>query len=442
MKVEVENLPNCMASLKIELPPERVTQEWDEVVKGFRKFARIPGFRAGKAPQSVVEAKFRKQIQDELTRKLIGQTTREAIREKGLNVLSISEIEDVEFTPERGMHFTAMVITTPEFDLPQYKGIQVKVPPAEVNETELETAVQSLRERNATFTDAVGKPLEQGDFAVVDYDATLDGQPLSEAVPKAPKMLGAGKDFWIKVEEDSFLKGFSEALLGSNIDETREFNLPVPENYPVSELQGKTLHFRVTLKAVKQMQLPEVDDAFANQVVEGFDLAKLKETVKSRLEAEKMRQIEAAKRNQIVDRLLSSVECELPPSYVKGEARRIMSEIVQQNQMRGVSEEVLRENQKDIVNAASRSAKDRVKANFILTRIAAAEGIEVNDDELKERVQELATQYRMTPEKMRTELEEKGALSQVQEEILIGKVLDFLTSNATIETSSEAVASR
>jgi trigger factor len=442
MKVEVENLPNCMASLKIELRPERVTQEWDEVVKGFRKFARIPGFREGKAPQSVVEAKFRKQIQDELTRKLIGQTTREAIREKGLDVLSISEIEDVEFTPERGMRFTAMVITTPEFDMPQYKGIHVKVPPAEVNETELETAVQSLRERNATFTDAVGKPLEQGDFAVIDYDTTLDGQPLSEAVAKAPKMLGAGKDFWIKVEEDSFLKGFSEALLGSNIDETREFNLPVPENYPVSELQGKTLHFRVTLKAVKQMQLPEVDDAFANQVVEGFDLARLKETVKSRLEAEKVRQIEAAKRNQIVDRLLSTVECELPPSYVKGEARRIMSEIVQQNQMRGVSEAVLRENQKDIVNAASRSAKDRVKANFILTRIAGAEGIEVNNDELKERVQELAIQYRMTPEKMRTELEEKGALPQVREEILIGKVLDFLTSNATIETSSEAVASR
>jgi len=442
MKVEVENLPNCMASLKVELPPERVTQEWDEVVKGFRKFARIPGFREGKAPQSVVEAKFRKQIQDELTRKLIGKTTREAIREKGLNVLSISEIEDVEFTPERGMRFAAMVITTPEFDLPPYKGIQVKVPPAEVNETELEAAVQSLRERNATFTDAVGKTLEQGDFAVIDYDTTLDGQPLSEAVPKAPKMLGAGKDFWIKLEEDSFLKGFSEALLGSNIDETREFNLPVPENYSVSELQGKTLHFRVTLKAVKQMQLPEVDDAFANQVVEGFDLARLKETVQNRLEAEKMRQIEAAKRNQIVDRLLSTVECELPPSYVKGEARRIMSEIVQQNQMRGVSEEVLRENQKDIVNAASRSAKDRVKANFILTRIAGAEGIEVNNDELKERVQELATQYRMTREKMRTELEEKGALPQVREEILIGKVLDFLTSNATIETSSEAVASR
>jgi trigger factor len=442
MKVEVESLPNCMASLRIELPPERVTQEWGEVVKGFRKFARIPGFRAGKAPQNVVEAKYRKQIQDELTRKLIGQTTREAIREKGLNVLSISEVDDVEFTPERIMRFTAMVVTSPEFELPQYKGIQIKVPPTEVNETELEAAVQSLRERNATFTDAPGRPLEKGDFAVIDYDTTLDGQPLLDAVPKAPKMLGGGKDFWIKIEEDSFLKGFSEALLGSNIDETREFNLPVPEKYPVSELEGKTLQFRVTLKALKQMQLPEVNDAFASQVVEGFDLAKLQETLRKSLEAEKVRQAETAKRNQIVDRLLSSVECELPPSYVKGEARRIMSEIVQQNQMRGVSEEILRENQKDIINAASRNAKDRVKANFILTRIAEAEGIEVNDNELKGRVQELATQYRMTPEKMRTELEEKGALPQIREEVLIGKVLDFLTSNANIETSSEAVANR
>jgi trigger factor len=442
MNVEVENLPNCMASLRIELPPERVTQEWNEVVKGFRKFAKIPGFRPGKAPQSVVEAKFRKQIQEELTRKLISQTTREAIREKGLNVLSISEVDDVEFTTERRMRFTATVITTPEFELPEYKGIPIKVPTTEVNETELEGALQNLRERNATFTDVDNRPLEKGDFAVIDYETILDGQPLSDAVPNAPKMLGAGKDFWIKVEENALLKGFSEALVGSNIGQTLEFDLTVPEGYPASELIDKTLHFQVTLKAIKQMQLPEVDDAFANQVVQGFDLGKLKETLRSRLGEEKLRRVETIKRNQIVDQLLSRVECELPPAYVKDEARRIMSEIVQQNQMRGVSEEMLRENQKDIINAASRNAKDRVKANFILTRIAQAEGIEVNADELKERVQELAAQYRMTFEKMRTELEEKGAIPQVREEILIGKVLDFLTSNANIETSSEAVANR
>ena len=442
MNVEVENLPNCMASLRIELPPERVTQEWNEVVKGFRKFAKIPGFRPGKAPQSVVEAKFRKQIQEELTRKLISQTTREAIREKGLNVLSISEVDDVEFTTERRMRFTATVITTPEFELPDYKGIPIKVPPTEVNETELEGALQNLRERNATFTDIDSRPLEKGDFAVIDYETVLDGQPLSDAVPTAPKMLGAGKDFWIKVEENALLKGFSEALVGSNIGQTLEFDLTVPEGYPVSELIDKTLHFQVTLKTIKQMQLPEVDDAFANQVVQGFDLGKLKGTLRSRLGEEKLRRVETIKRNQIVDQLLSRVECELPPAYVKDEARRILSEIVQQNQMRGVSEEILRENQKDIINAASRNAKDRVKANFILTRIAQAEGIEVNADELKERVQELAVQYRMTFEKMRTELEEKGAIPQVREEILIGKVLDFLTSNANIETSSEAVANR
>ncbi len=129
MNVEVENLPNCIASLHIELPPDRVTKEWNEVVKGFRQVARIPGFRPGKAPQNVVEAKFRKEIQEELTKKLVTETTREAIREKGLKVLSISEVDDVEFTPERSMRFTATLITSPEFELPDYKGIPVKVPP-------------------------------------------------------------------------------------------------------------------------------------------------------------------------------------------------------------------------------------------------------------------------------------------------------------------------
>ena len=149
MNVEVENLPNCIASLHIELPPDFVTKEWNEVVKGFRKVARIPGFRPGKAPQNVVEAKFRKEIQEELTKKLVSQMTREAIREKGLNVLSISDVDAVEFTPERSMRFTATLITAPEFELPDYKGIQVKVPSGEVTDQEVEQGLQNLRERHA-----------------------------------------------------------------------------------------------------------------------------------------------------------------------------------------------------------------------------------------------------------------------------------------------------
>jgi trigger factor len=437
MNVEVEQLPNCLASIRVELPPERVKQEWSEIAKGFRQAARIPGFRPGKAPQNVVEAKYRKEIQEELTRKLVQETTREAIKEKGLRVLSISNVDDVEFTPERSMRFTATLITTPEFELPEYKGIQVKSPPADVTPEEVDSALDRLRERHATFSELEGQPLEIGSFAVIDFTTTVDGQPLAQAFPDAPKMLGGNNDFWIRAEDDILLPGFGPSLMGMQIGEIREFDLPVPDKFPTASLAGKLIHFRVTLKALKKMDLPELNDEFASQVGEGLTVGKLRDLVGARLQEERTKAINAQKRSQIVDYLVKNVECELPQTYVRDETRRIMSEIVEHNQQRGVSEELLRESGKEIVDTASRSAKDRLKASFILTRIGEKEKIEVTASDLKQRVAELATQYRMTFEKAMSELDRKGAIPQIAEEIQIGKVLDFLTSNANVEHSSE-----
>ena len=439
MNVEVENLPNCIASLRIELPPDLVTKEWNVVVKEFRQAARIPGFRQGKAPQNVVEAKFRKEIQEELTKKLVTETTREAIREKGLKVLSISEVEAVEFTPEKSLRFTATLITSPEFELPEYKGITVKVPPNEVTEQDLEAALHTLQERHATFSDVEGRALEMRDYAVIDYAATLDGSPLLEVEPKAPKMLAGGTDFWIKLDENTLLKGFSDQLVGMQTTEQREFDLAIPDDYPGPELAKRTLHFTVTLKGLKSMHLPELSDELATQVAEGFTLEKLKEALKEQLVADKQTKRDSLLRKQVIDYLASHVECELPQSFVKDETRRIMSEIVQHNQMRGISEDVLRENQKDIISAAARNARDRLKANFILIRIAEKEGIEVTPQELRERVRMLANQYRVKFEKMMSDLESKQALGEVREEIKIVKVLDFLTSNANVEITPEEV---
>ena len=436
MNVEVESLPNCIASMRVELPPDRVTKEWNEIVEGFRQYARIPGFRPGKAPQNVVEAKFRKEIQEELTKKLVSKTTREAIRDKGLKVLSVSSVENVEFTPEKSLRFTATLVTSPEFELPDYKGIPVRVPSDDVTEEEIDQTIDGLRERHATFSDVTGRPLEMGDFAVIDYSTTLDGKPLLEAEPKAPKMLGGGQDFWIKLEETTFLKGFSERLVGQSVQESREFDLPVPEEGSVAELAGKQLHFQVTLKAIKKMELPAANDEFADHVVKGTTLETLREKIKEQLAHEKTHKIEASKHNQIIEFLVSRVDFELPQSYVKDETRRIMSEIVHQNQLRGVSEEVLRSNQKEIVSTASRNAKDRLKANFILTRIAEKEGIEVDAPELRERIHVMAHQYRVSEQKMRADLEKNGLLGQVREDVLIGKVLDFLTSNARVEAGA------
>jgi trigger factor len=437
MNVEVEQLPNCLASMHVELPPERVQQEWNEIVKGFRQAVRIPGFRPGKAPSNVVEAKYRKEIHEELTRKLVQETTREAIKEKGLKVLSVSNVDDVEFTPDRSMRFTATLITTPEFDLPEYKGIPVKIPNTEVTEEELDSALDRLRERHATFSELEGELLQAGSFAVIDFTTSVDGQPLSEVFPDAPKMLSGNSDFWIRAEADILLPGFGPSLLGMQIGEIREFDLPVPDKFTTAGLAGKLIHFRVTLKALKKMDLPELNDEFAAQVGEGLTVEKLRDLVRARLQEERANAVSTQKRSQIIDYLVKKVECELPQSYVRDETRRIMSEIVEHNQQRGVSEELLRESGKEIVDTASRSAKDRLKASFILTRIGEKEKIEVTANDLKQRVAELASQYRMTFEKAMSELDRKGAIPQIYEEIQIGKVLDFLTSNATVDHSSE-----
>jgi trigger factor len=437
MNVEVETLPNCIASLHIELPPEVVTKEWNEVVKTFRQAVRIPGFRPGKAPQNVVEAKFRKEIQEELTKKLVSETTREAIREKGLKVLSISDVDPVEFTPERSMKFTATLITSPEFELPEYKGVAVRVPPEEVAPEDVDKGLQSLRERQATFSDVEGRALELNDFAVIDFATTLEGKPLQEVEPKAPKILQGRNDFWVKLDEQTLLKGFSEHLVGMTPNEAREFDMQVPGDYPIATLANQMLHFKVTLKAIKSMQLPELTEEFASQIEPGLTLEQLKRRIEEQIRVEKKRRIEILKQNQILDYLASRVECELPQSYVKEETRRIMSEIVQQNQLRGVSEEVLRENQKDIISTATRNARERLKTNFILNRIAEKEGIEVEPEAVRARVRVMANQYRVKYEKMMADLEEKHVLGQIREEVLMGKVLDFLTSSATVEVVPE-----
>src|SRR6478752_19703 len=153
MKVEVENQPHCVATLKIELPPAEVSKEWDAIASNFAAHARIPGYRPGKAPKRVIEAKFRKDIQDELTKKLVSKSYREAIAQEQLRVVSLTNLEDVEFGDDRSMRFRATVVTAPEFELPDYKNIPVELQETKISETEVEAAIERLRDQSADFVD-------------------------------------------------------------------------------------------------------------------------------------------------------------------------------------------------------------------------------------------------------------------------------------------------
>src|SRR4051794_5522543 len=441
MKVEVENMPESVSTLRIELPPEEVTKEWDEIANSFARFAKIPGYRPGKAPRKVIEAKFRKEIQDELTRKLVSKSYRDAIEQKQLRVVSLTNVEDVEFGDDKSIRFRATVITAPEFQLPDYKNIKVEVPPTEVTDAEVDAAIERLRDQAADFADVTDRALQMGDFAVIDFDGTMDGKPLAEVAPNASKTLHGGKKFWLRMAEDNFLPRFCEQLTGSKPNESKVVTVDFPADFPVTELAGKQAVYSVTVIEIKEKVLPAIDENFATKLLPGKTLEDVRHLITHDIEHEKEHEVERAKEAQIVKYLHERVQFDLPPPLLRNETRRALGELVQRNRERGITDEVLKGKEKELVEGAGGLAAHRLKTNFILSRIAEQEKIEVTREDLESQIRQEALRYNISVEKMRKELEQHERLDALAEQILLGKTLDFLKANVSIEPAVESPVS-
>lgn len=436
MKVEVENQPHCVATLKIELPPEQVSKEWDAIANSFAAQARIPGYRPGKAPRRVIEAKFRKDIQDELTKKLVSKSYREAVEEKQLRVVSLTNLEDVEFGEDRSMRFRATVVTAPEFELPDYKGIPLQLPETTVTEAEVDAAVERLREQSADFVDVPERGLRMEDFAVLDFEGSIDGRLIAERAPNASKNLQGGKKFWLRLGADSFLPGFVDQIIGQKPNDTRTVKVEFPADFPVAEVAGKTAEYKVTLLEIKERVLPPLDDAFAAKWMPGKTLPDLRRALEHQIEHEKGHELERVRESQVLKFLSERIDFELPPNLLKSETRNALAELVQRNRERGVPDDMLKEKEEELIRMAGGLAAHRLKTNFILHRIAEQEKIQVTRTDVDERIRHQASHHNVTPEKMRHEVEKQDGMNGLVEQVLLAKTIDFLGSNATIESPS------
>jgi trigger factor len=433
MKVEVEKQPGSVSKLQIELPSEEVAKEWDTIASSFARFAKIPGYRPGKAPRSVIDKRFRKEIQDEVTKKLVSKSYHEAIEQEQLRVASLTNIEDVQFGEDKSMRFRATVVTAPDFKLPGYKNIPVELPDTKVSDVEVEEALERLRDQAADFVDAPGRGLQMGDFAVLDFEGSVDNKAISEIAPQASKNLRGGKKFWLHLAPDNFLPKFCEQLIGLNPGETRLVIVNFPEEFPVKELAGKKADYAVSLREIKEKVLPAIDDALAAKLVQGKTLADLRQMVQRDIEHAKKHDAERATESQILKYLHEQTQFELPPALLQNETRRALAELVQRNRERGVTDEMLKEKEKELIEGAAVMAAHRLKTNFILNRIAEHEGIRVSKEDLDVRIRQEAARYDLPPEKMRKELQQRDALNDVAEQVLLGKTLDFLKANVSIE---------
>jgi trigger factor len=432
MNIAVEKQPKCLATLRAEIPADKVNQEREKLVRGFARQAKIPGFRPGKVPRKVIEKRFGEAIDDELQTNLVREAIKEALKQEELRVLDFRAPQSPTFHPDGTFSFHLDMVLAPEFDLPEYKGIEIEVPKAEVTDEMVEKNVEDLRERLAEFNDIEGRPAAEGDIAVVSYSSTLDGKPLEEAVGKPVGHLTGREDYWMLIDENSFLPGFATQLAGMSPGDKREITHTMPEDFPVADLRERDVVFNVELTGLKEKILPDLDDEFAAKIVPDSTMENLRIVIRESLAEELEKRIANHKVETLIQRLIGQTNFELPEEMLTNEIQGQADALVEQGVDSGMTEEQIAEQQSEIFNVAGQRANNSLRSNFILQKIAEAENIEVDDKELLEHLDKVAAQRKQPLKKLVGDLNKENRIPGIRNSLLVGKTIDFLVENAII----------
>ena len=412
MQVNVTSESQCRKVLDIEVPMETVNAKFDELLKAFRKQAKIPGFRPGKAPLSLVEKHYAKQIQKEAQESLVPQAYQNAVKQEELDVVSVVNVGDVEVKKGEALLLKVSVDVKPDFELPEYKGIKVSDETKPVDDEAVDGALAELMERHAQYNDVEDRAVQEHDVLQIAYKGTLDGTPLEEIAPAA-KGIGENDNSWVAADENEFLPGLGTGLIGCSKGDSKSLDIQFPEDFQVKELAGKTAVYEVTINDVREKVIPELDEELL-KYLNAESEEDLREKISKELEQYATVQEDNRRKSEIIKDLMGRVEFELPDSDLQEETRNAVYEIVRQNTQRGVQETAITENKTEIFEAASKNAAEKLRIRYVLNRIANKEEIEVTAGELNAQLQQMAHSYRIPMEKMREEVMKENRLESIR----------------------------
>jgi len=431
MRVTVEDGGPCRKVMRVEVPAQSLASEYQTSVESFARVSRVPGFRRGRAPADVVERHYRKQIVDDAKERLVPRFYRAALEQEHLTPVATVGVTDVALGRDEGCSFKVALDVAPDFKLPKYRKLSVKAEPVEVSDAQVDEALQGLRTSAARYEDVSGRAVQAGDLVQVDYRGEADGRPVSELAPDF-QGIGEGKGFWVPIGGPEFLPGLSDGLLGASAGEEREIRVRFPADYRVPAVAGREAVYRAAVKAVRQRVLPEMDEAFLKRCeVESADA--LRARVRADLTAAAEAREKDRQKAEIALQLLKQTEFDLPQTIVEQETRLAVNNIVRRILMNGMPREKVAEHQEEIVKAATATSRERVKLSYVLTRIAEAENIGVEDDEVSARIEAMARHYQITAERLRSEIEKQNGIEGLKSEIRQEKALDNLLEQARVK---------
>ena len=431
MKVTVEDAGPCRKIMHVEAPPDRILPEYNEVLKEYKRQAKLPGFRKGKAPEEIVEKHFLKEIAQDAQDRLVPMLYRKALVQESLQPVAVIGVSDTQFAKQDGLSFKVTVDVPPDFKLPKYRNIKLKGESTTVGDDQVEETIANLRRRFARYEDVTDRAVQKGDLAQIDYRGTCEGKSLGEFASDCSGLAEA-TDFWALVDEPEFLPGFPPQIEGMRVGEEKDIAIHFPDDHHVEAVAGKDAVYHTAVKGIREPILPELDEEFFNRFNVDSEEA-LRERIRSDLQEQADQNEERRLREEAGKFLLSKTKMDVPESIVEQETRMMVRDIVQRSAMQGMSREQMESQRDQIVSAAAQTSADRVKLSYILARIAEEEAIGVSDEEVQQRIADMASHNNMTEEQVREELDKRGTLEQLETEMRTEKAMDFLLENAKIK---------
>lgn len=433
MNINVDHQPNCRVKLHIEVPADTVKKRRSEIISYFSKVAKIPGYRAGKIPAHVVNQRYQHEVDGELQHQLVNEGCREAITRENLEVIQVVSVMDRKFNPDHTFTFTAEVDTAPKFELPEVKGIPVKLEKVVVTDEDVEHELYHLREQHLRYEDKEGAA-DLGDVVVLTYKVSMDGEPLEQLQPELPKYFHGVEENWFALDkEDDFIPGFYAELTGMKKGDKKEFTLALPADFHHEALQNKNIEFNSECLGVKEKRIPELNDEFIKKFGEEMTMERIREEVRNSIQQRREQARDASLSNQVLAHLNDKLEFELPQEAVDREAQRRTNDLAIRAARQGMSNEDIMSHQDEIVNNATQQARQSVKVSFILEEVATKENIQATPGQLQMALAQWAARSGKPAKKFMAEAKRDGLINRLMEDLRLQNALEFLKENAVIE---------
>jgi trigger factor len=424
LKVEVTSTSACKRRLNIEVEAVDLKETYSAVCSRFQQQARIPGFRRGKTPLSIVLQRFKREIREDFLERSVQKHFAEAIKAENLNPLDAPQIHDLSYSEDQPLKFAAEFEVLPELELSDYKGLEIDKIPVEVKDGEVEAALEKMRERMAQFVPVEGRVVQNGDFAVISYVGKF---------PEPGRKDLEAKEIYCEVGSSNTLAEFNENLLGAQIGDKRSFQVKYGYDFPNKELAGSEVDYAIEVQGIRQKQVPDLNDDFARDTGQFGSLEELRRHVGEEIAASKERAAQSEMQEKLVERIIENNPFEVPEVMVRKQAENRLNDYLRSLIARGIHPQTLDINWAEFQQRQRELAVTDVKVALMLEHIADKEAITVSEEELDADISKRAEEAHQSFEAVKSRLTKDGAIDRIRDRIRNKKSLDLLLSLAKLK---------